>query len=84
MPVAPNPMRNMLYNAVFRRNSTYVAFTLTGAVVGDYVFQGVFDGIWNMKNRGVYPPLQPASAQSSISAVTFGFCESGRAAAPHS
>jgi hypothetical protein len=40
-------------SACLRNNSAYVGFILTGACVGTYVVDGVFDGIWNVANKGV-------------------------------
>jgi hypothetical protein len=36
-----------------RNNSAYVGFIITGACVGTYVVDGVFDSIWAVANKGV-------------------------------
>ncbi len=41
------------YNLIFKRNSTYVAFIIGGAVLGEAAVHKVFDQIWENNNKGV-------------------------------
>eukprot|EP00294_Goniomonas_avonlea_P010323 CAMPEP_0114539222 /NCGR_PEP_ID=MMETSP0114-20121206/125_1 /TAXON_ID=31324 /ORGANISM="Goniomonas sp, Strain m" /LENGTH=60 /DNA_ID=CAMNT_0001723315 /DNA_START=21 /DNA_END=203 /DNA_ORIENTATION=+ len=44
-------LRSIAYNAIFRRNSTYVGFIIAGAVVGEQIVDKVFDDFWESHNK---------------------------------
>jgi hypothetical protein len=46
-------LKGFLYNTVFRRNSTYAAFIVAGAVVGEKFLNDVVDSQWKATNKGV-------------------------------
>lgn len=46
-------LKGFLYNTVFRRNSTYAAFIVAGAVVGEKFLNDVVDSQWKAANKGV-------------------------------
>ena len=48
-------LKGFLYNTVFRRNSTYAAFIVAGAVVGEKFLNDVVDSQWKAANKGVSP-----------------------------
>eukprot|EP00192_Tetraselmis_astigmatica_P023033 CAMPEP_0117677106 /NCGR_PEP_ID=MMETSP0804-20121206/16564_1 /TAXON_ID=1074897 /ORGANISM="Tetraselmis astigmatica, Strain CCMP880" /LENGTH=61 /DNA_ID=CAMNT_0005486359 /DNA_START=39 /DNA_END=224 /DNA_ORIENTATION=- len=41
-----------VWQALMKRNSVYVAFVLTGAIIGEKVVTGVFDTAWKSRNKG--------------------------------
>ncbi len=46
-------LKGLLYNTVFRRNSTYAAFIVAGAVLGEKFLNDVVDSHWRDSNKGV-------------------------------
>jgi hypothetical protein len=46
-------LKGFLYNTVFRRNSTYAAFIVAGAVLGEKFLNDVVDSRWQESNKGV-------------------------------
>ena len=46
-------LKGFLYNTVFRRNSTYAAFIVAGAVLGENFLNDVVDSRWQESNKGV-------------------------------
>jgi hypothetical protein len=50
-------LKGLLYNTVFRRNSTYAAFIVAGAVLGEKFLNDVVDSHWRDSNRGVWLPV---------------------------
>ena len=46
-------LKGFLYNTVFRRNSTYAAFIVAGAVLGEKFLNDVVDSNWRESNKGV-------------------------------
>ena len=46
-------LKGFLYNTVFRRNSTYAAFIVAGAVLGEKFLNDVVDSHWRDSNKGV-------------------------------
>ena len=46
-------MRNMVYDLVMRRTSTYVGAILVGAMVAENTVDIVADTIWSVNNKGV-------------------------------
>jgi hypothetical protein len=46
-------LKGFLYNTVFRRNSTYAAFIVAGAVLGEKFLNDVVDSSWQESNKGV-------------------------------
>ena len=46
-------LKGFLYNTVFRRNSTYAAFIVAGAVLGEKFLNDVVDANWRESNKGV-------------------------------
>eukprot|EP00894_Picocystis_sp_ML_P004422 jgi/Pico_ML_1/54939/g76.t1 len=41
-----------LYRTVMKRNSTYLAFVLCGAFLGEKALSGTVDALWEKNNRG--------------------------------
>ena len=60
LAIAMSGVRGFLYNSVFKRNSTYAAFIVAGAVVGENFVHKFFDNLWEDSNKGV--SLHPAPA----------------------
>lgn len=46
------PLLNLGYRVFMRRNSIYLAFVLTGAVVGERVLNYGMDKLWDSANKG--------------------------------
>lgn len=48
-----NSPANAFYRLVFKRNATYVAFILAGAMIGGSIYNSVMDGVFTAYNKGV-------------------------------
>jgi hypothetical protein len=60
-------LKGFLYNTVFRRNSTYAAFIVAGAVLGEKFLNDVVDANWRESNKGVrYLPHNSFCCSSSV------------------
>jgi hypothetical protein len=64
-------LKGVLYNAVFRRNSTYAAFIVAGAVMGEKFLNDVVDSHWRESNRGVRASSFPSFASFIPSSCIF-------------
>eukprot|EP00276_Gloeochaete_wittrockiana_P007614 CAMPEP_0184650910 /NCGR_PEP_ID=MMETSP0308-20130426/8480_1 /TAXON_ID=38269 /ORGANISM="Gloeochaete witrockiana, Strain SAG 46.84" /LENGTH=65 /DNA_ID=CAMNT_0027084769 /DNA_START=50 /DNA_END=247 /DNA_ORIENTATION=- len=45
-------LNRLVYDTVFKRNTTYMLFILAGAVVGEYAVNKVGDSFWEKQNEG--------------------------------
>jgi len=60
MGVAKGGFLESAYKVIMRRNSVYVGFVLTGALVGEKLVSGGFDALWERNNKGkLYSHLEP-------------------------
>ncbi len=49
----PSKISQFVYNTLFARTSNYVAFLVAGAIGVEYAIDGVVEGYWDTKNKGV-------------------------------
>jgi hypothetical protein len=61
VPCCSMVLKGFLYNTVFRRNSTYAAFIVAGAVLGEKFLNDVVDSQWQAANKGVWPATPSSS-----------------------
>ena len=64
-------LKGFLYNTVFRRNSTYAAFIVAGAVLGENFLNDVVDSNWRESNKGVRAPQFICCSSSVLFAASF-------------
>eukprot|EP00287_Rhodomonas_sp_CCMP768_P005054 CAMPEP_0196736494 /NCGR_PEP_ID=MMETSP1091-20130531/14543_1 /TAXON_ID=302021 /ORGANISM="Rhodomonas sp., Strain CCMP768" /LENGTH=67 /DNA_ID=CAMNT_0042080241 /DNA_START=62 /DNA_END=265 /DNA_ORIENTATION=+ len=49
---AGTQFRTIAYNAIFKRNTTTLAFVLGGAIAGEALVHKVVDDAWEAANKG--------------------------------